>query len=64
MSHGPWAPTLRAIHDADELERLAARLRGLDRDALALEYFRLSARLETLAKDAREFAEIMAGPVP
>jgi hypothetical protein len=64
----PVTPSIRYIHDADELRRLADWL-DTQRDfatptGIPLDYFRLSARLSALAQDAREFAEAMAGPIP
>ena len=67
--HPPWA--VRIGHDADELRRLADWLdilRDGDRPAgqeeVALDYFRLSARLLELSSEAHDFALTLTRPIP
>lgn len=63
-------PELRVLHDVDELQRLADWLgvlvsNGLpDTDAVALDYFRLSARLLELSSEAHDFALSLTRVIP
>jgi len=63
-------PELRVLHDADELRRLADWLailreeRPEARDAVALDYFRLSARLLELSSDTHDFALSLTRVIP
>jgi len=66
----PWA--VRIGHDADELRRLADWLAILREeqestayaDAVALDYFRLSARLLELSSDTHDFALSLTQVIP
>jgi hypothetical protein len=68
VSTSPWA--VRIGHDADELRRLADWLailreeRPEARDAVALDYFRLSARLLELSSDTHDFALSLTRVIP
>ena len=68
VSTSPWA--VRSGHDADELRRLADWLdilreeRPEARDAVALDYFRLSARLLELSSDTHDFALSLTRVIP
>jgi hypothetical protein len=61
---------VRIGHDADELRRLADWLailreeRPEARDAVALDYFRLSARLLELSSDTHDFALSLTRVIP
>ena len=63
-----WAVRIR--HDADELRRLADWLdilreeRHGSRDTVALDYFRLSARLLELSSDTHDFALSLTRVIP
>ena len=63
-------PELRVLHDADELRRLADWLRALtteglpDANGIALDYFRLSARLLALSSEAHDFALSLTRVIP
>lgn len=62
-----WA--VRIAHDADELRRLAdwldiLRQEGTPQDAVALDYFRLSARLLELSSDTHDFALSLTRVIP
>lgn len=63
-------PELRVLHDVDELRRLASWLDALvsnglpDTDAVALDYFRLSARLLELSSDTHDFALSLTRVIP
>ena len=63
-------PELRVLHDVDELRRLAGWLDALvsnglpDADAVALDYFRLSARLLELSSDTHDFALSLTRVIP
>lgn len=63
-------PELRVLHDVDELRRLANWLDALvsnglpDTDAVALDYFRLSARLLELSSDTHDFALSLTRVIP
>ena len=62
-----WA--VRIGHDADELRRLAdwldiLREEGPTQDAVALDYFRLSARLLELSSDTHDFALSLTRVIP
>lgn len=69
----------RIRHDADELRRLADWLAIADEslprtaedaddpsvtDAVALDYYRLASRLDTMAWMVRDFANILTRPIP
>ena len=75
---GPTALWLRLSHDADEIRRIADWLdigaeslpkseadhdRAL-KDQVAFDYFRLAARLDFHAKEARGLAVAMSRPIP
>ena len=62
-----WA--VRIAHDADELRRLAdwldiLREEGPPQDAVALDYFRYSARLFALSTEAHDFALSLTRVIP
>lgn len=63
-------PEFRVLHDVDELRRLASWLDALvsnglpDTDAVALDYFRLSARLLELSSDTHDFALSLTRVIP
>ncbi len=63
-------PELRVLHDVDELRRLANWLDALvsnglpDADAVALDYFRYSARLFALSTEAHDFALSLTRVIP
>jgi hypothetical protein len=60
--------SVRYNHDGDELQRLATWLEGQRTSAtsrlIALDYFRLAARLDELAEQCREFALRNVPPIP
>ena len=74
VSTSPWA--VRIGHDADELRRLANWLDILREEmppvltanaaanAVALDYFRLSARLLELSRDTNDFALSLTRVIP
>ena len=67
VSTSPWA--VRIKHDADELHRLAdwldiLRQEGTPQDAVALDYFRYSARLFALSTEAHDFALSLTRVIP
>ena len=63
-------PELRVLHDVDELRRLADWLHALasnglpDANGVALDYFRLSARLLELSSDTHDFALSLTRVIP
>ena len=65
----PTPYAIRIRHDSDELRRLAdwldiLRQEGTPQDAVALDYFRLSARLLELSSDTHEFALSLTRVIP
>jgi hypothetical protein len=79
MSFTTYSLRARIRHDADELSRLADWLRVLNdtlpqteptderasiADGIALDYFRLAARLEVLTADARDCGVMLTRPLP
>ena len=65
----PTPYAIRVQHDADELRRLAdwldiLREEGPAQDAMALDYFRLSARLFELSTEAHDFALSLTRVIP
>lgn len=70
LSDQPSPLLVRIGHDADELRRLADWLailreeRPASRDAVALDYFRLSARLLELSSDTHDFALSLTRVIP
>lgn len=66
-------PRARYTQDVEMLHALAEWLEeqvadvpndSVRHDFVSLDYFRLSARLQQMAKDAAEFAQIYAGRIP
>lgn len=65
----PTPYVIRIRHDADELRRLAdwldiLREEGPAQDAVALDYFRYSARLFALSTEAHDFALSLTRVIP
>jgi hypothetical protein len=65
----PTPYALRIGHDADELRRMAdwldiLREEGPAQNAVALDYFRLSARLLELSSDTHDFALSLTRVIP